>query len=96
MVTLKPEQAAAYVGKLATFYVMRGAIVYGLPKGGAKKLVGQVVSAKPCADADPGAIPNALLTIRGRSGRTMEVYLVEQYAKLFDTWAEALDDQLLP
>lgn len=96
MVTLKPDTAASYVGKIACFYALHGAIVQGLPKGGAKKLVGQVTAAKPCADADPGAIPNALLTVRGRSGRTMEVYLIEQYAKLFDTWAEALEDQLTP
>lgn len=96
MITLKPEQAASYVGKIACFYAMQGAIVQGLPKGGAKKLVGQVVSAKPWADADPGAIPNALLTVRGRSGRTMDVHLVEQYVNLFDTWAEALEEQARP
>jgi hypothetical protein len=96
VITLKPEQAASYVGKIATFYVQMGAVIQGLPKGGAKKLVGQVIAAKPWADADPGAIPNALLTVRGRSGRTMDVHLVEQYAKLFDTWAEALENQLTP
>lgn len=96
MITLKEQTAATYVGKIACFYVQMGAIVQGLPKGGAKKLVGQVVSAKPWADADPGAIPNALLTVRGRSGRTMDVHLVEQYVKLFDTWEEALADQLTP
>jgi hypothetical protein len=96
MVTLKPEAAASYVGKIACFYVQMGAIVQGLPKGGAKKLVGQVIAAKPWADADPGAIPNALLTVRGRSGKTKDVNLVEQYTTLFDTWAEALEEQTRP
>ena len=96
MVTLKHEQAAAFVGKIACFYEQQGAIVQGLPKGGAKKLVGQVIAAKPCANADPGNIPNALLTVRGRSGKTKDVNLVEQYTILFDTWAEALEEQNLP
>jgi hypothetical protein len=96
MITLRPEAAAAFVGKIACFYELQGAVVQGLPKGGAKKLVGQVVSAKPWADADPGAIPNALLTVRGRSGKTKDVNLVEQYAALFDTWAEALEEQTRP
>lgn len=93
MVTLKPEQAATFVGQIACFYALQGAIVQGLPKGGAKKLVGQVIAAKPWADADPGAIPNALLTVRGRSGKTMKVCLVESYVALFDTWEEALKRQ---
>ena len=96
MITLKAGQAASYVGKLACFYEQQGAIVQGLPKGGAKKLVGQVVAAKPCANADPGDIPNALLTVRGRSGKTKDVHLVEQYTTLFDTWAEALEEQTRP
>jgi hypothetical protein len=92
-----PLDYPAMVGKVATFYELRNGMVHhGLPMQGAKMLVGQVVSAKPWADADPGAIPNALLTVRGRSGRTMDVHLVEQYVQLFDTWAEALEEQTRP
>jgi len=97
MITLRPETAASYVGKIACFYELRNGVVnHCLPMQGARKLVGQVIAAKPWADADPGAIPNACLTVRGRSGKTKEVFLVEQYVKLFDTWAEALEDQLTP
>lgn len=87
---------ASYVGKICTFYELQGAIDHGLPKQGAKKLVGQVIAATHFRDAEPGAIPNAELTVRGRSGRTKKCLLVEQYAKLFDTWAEALEEQALP
>ena len=90
------DTLASYVGKICTFYEQQGAIVYGLPKGGAKKLVGQVIAAVPYGDSQPGAIPNALLTVRGRSGKTKEVVLVDQYAQLFDTWAEALEEQTRP
>lgn len=86
----------SYVGKICVFYEQQGAVIYGLPKGGAKKLVGQVIAAKHFTDSQPGNIPNALLLVRGRSGRTKEVVMVEQYAKLLDTWEEALEEQKLP
>ena len=88
--------AESYIGKIAAFYVQRGAIVQGLPHGGAKKLVGEVIAIKPAPAAEPGNIPNCILTVRGRSGQTMDVYLVEQYASLFPTWEEALAEQLKP
>jgi len=91
-----PIDYTAMVGKVATFYEQQGAIQHGLPKGGAKKLVGQVVAAKWSPNVTPGDIPSGILLVRGRSGRTKEVYLTEQYAKLFDTWEEALEEQKLP
>lgn len=50
---------------------------------------GQIVAAKPLPPTARGQIPNALLTVRGRTGKTATVNLVEQYASIHDTWGEA-------
>lgn len=92
-----PLDFASYVGKVATFYELRnGAVQHGLPMQGAKKLVGQVIAAKWAPDVTPGNIPTANLLVRGRSGKTKEVLMTEQYAKLFDTWEEAIEEQKRP
>ena len=86
----------SYIGKIAAFYVQRGAIAQGLPHGGAKKLVGVVIAIKPAPAAEPGNIPNCILTVRGRSGKTMDVYLIEQWATIHPSWEDALEELKRP
>ncbi len=92
-----PLDYPAMVGKIATFYELRdGMVHHGLPMQGAKMLVGQVIAAKWSPNVTPGDIPSGRLIVRGRSGKTKEVWMTEQYTQLFDTWEEAIEHQKLP
>jgi hypothetical protein len=78
------------VGKVATFYPVKGCVVAGLPKAGAPaRFTGQVIAATPAPALQPGNVPDYTLTVRGRTGRTATISLTENHASLFDTWAEA-------
>ena len=91
---LSAETIASYVGQIACFYELRnGTVHHGLPMQGARKLVGQVIAAQPSPDVTPGNVPSARLMVRGRSGKTKEVWMTEQYCTLHDTWDEALAKQ---
>lgn len=83
------SEPSKYVGKIAAFYPAPGAVVNCMPQPGAKRLVGAVVGAAPNGTTTRGAIPDTLLTIRGKSGRSFSVSYVESYANLFETWHEA-------
>lgn len=47
-----------------------------------KVLVGIIDAARYLGKTERGAIPNYSLTVRGASGKTVEVNLVEQYARI--------------
>lgn len=81
-----------HVGKICAFYTKPGQVKGCVPLPGATRAIGAVIASKPAAPAQPGNIPNSTLTVRGRSGRTAEVNMVEQYANLFETWHEAASD----
>jgi hypothetical protein len=81
------------IGKICAFYTKPGQVKRCVPVAGATRVIGAVIAAKPTTPAQPGNIPNHILTVRGRSGRQAEVNLVEQYANLFDTWHEAGADK---
>ena len=49
-----------------------------------KKLVGTVIEAKDNGLTLRGAIPDLLVTVRGQSGATLTVSLVESYMKFTD------------
>lgn len=82
-----------HVGKIAAFYSKPGQVKKLMPMPGAVRHIGAVIAVKPAPNAQPGDIPNLTLTVRGRSGRTADVNMVEQYAQLFDTWHEAAADK---
>lgn len=83
------SEPGKYVGLIAAFYPSPGAVKNCMELNGAKRHVGAVVGTKPNGTTQRGAIPDTLLTIRGKSGRTVTVSLVESYAQLFPTWHEA-------
>ncbi len=65
---MSPEQIRNLIGKTCTF------------QHGATRLTGIIDSAKENGFAEPGHIPDAQLTIRGRSGKRIEgVSLVNAY-----------------
>jgi len=49
-----------------------------------KELVGIIVDAVEAPPYGPGEIPDALVTVRGASGRQLTVSLVETYLKTTD------------
>lgn len=48
------------------------------------RLAGIIDAAEPNGFAEPGHIPDILVTVRGTSGRTLKVSLVESYMTLSD------------
>lgn len=78
-----------YIGKIVLAFTKPDQIIRGMTKPGAERVMGAVIACKDLPDAQPGAIPNKLLTIRGQSGRTMEVDLVRHWCQLFDDWESA-------
>ena len=81
------------VGLICAFYTKPGQVKGCLPMAGATRAIGAVVASKPTMPAQPGNIQNRILTVRGRSGRTAEVNMVEQHCRLFETWHEAAADK---
>ena len=86
-------EPSKHIGKIAAFYAKPGQVKNCLPVPGAVRHVGAVIASKPTTNAQPGNLPNHTLTIRGRSGRTAEVNMVEQFCCLHETWHEAAADK---
>lgn len=80
-----------FIGQFGAFYLRPDAVDRCLPRPGVKRSVGQCIGAKPAPDAR-GPIPDAILTFRGRSGRTASVSYVDCYVQLFQTWKAAIDN----
>lgn len=53
-------------------------------------MCGQIVAQKYTGRTKRGNIPNFLIRARGRTGKIIEVDLVEQYTQTFDTWVKAI------
>lgn len=85
-------EPSKHVGKICSFYTKPGQVKNCIAVPGATRHIGAVVASKPTTNAQPGNIPNHTLTVRGRSGRTANVNMVEQHANLFETWHEAASD----
>jgi len=85
-------EPSPHIGKICAFYTKLGQVKRCVPLHGATRAIGAVIASKPTTPAQPGHIPNHILTVRGRSGRTADVNMVEQYANLFETWHEAASD----
>lgn len=64
--------------------------VFDSPEDPKKSLVGEVIAAVVIDPTKKGKIPNMLLTVRGRTGKVLDVDYVEQHTRVFDTWADAI------
>lgn len=74
---MKTRNYSELIGKVVRFYANPDDVVLCLPRPNAKRLKGVVVGA---VEAEPlGALPEAILTVRGASGRTMDVGLCRNY-----------------
>ena len=79
-----------FIGQFGAFYLRLGAVDRCLPVASAKRQVGQCIGAKPAPDSR--GITDAILTFRGRSGRSASVSYVDCYVQLFPTWKAAIDN----
>jgi len=78
------------IGKIATFYPHPEQVKLGLAQPGAVQLVGQVVAITPASPTVRGNIPDFTVSIKGRSGRTANISLVETYLRIFPDWETAI------
>lgn len=80
------------VGRVAVFYPSASDVFRGVVKSHIKPLVGEIVKVEPTEPTKRGNIPNAIVTVRGRSGNEARVNLVEQHLAWFPSWKEALEE----
>lgn len=80
--------AESWINKVVTAY-LPGSCPRGVPKP-RSAIVGVVVSVAPLPPSEPGSVPTAALTIRGRSGKELVVSITDHYCSPFPTWAEAI------
>lgn len=86
---LSPSDRTYWHGEIVSFYPDPGMVKDAVVQPGAKRAVGTVmgVIAKPAAE--PGAIPDLQLSVRGRSGRCAFISVVQNYAKRHESFAAA-------
>lgn len=74
-----PQLVASWVGRPVVFRLVPGVAL----------AAGKVESAVPTDPVGPRRVPNATLTVRGRSGRVAEVDVLTQVVRMCDSWEEA-------
>lgn len=92
----RDEQAKSFVGMIAAFYPSPTMVKLCLPQPNAKRYHGTVIAASPDVPAQPSAISDFALSVRGRTGKVARVSLVNHYVSLYRTWPEALADGANP
>lgn len=87
---MTPEEA---VGKIVSFIADPRMVKGCMLEPGAKQLVGEVISAEGILHT--GFVTRSFkLTVRGRSGNTMEIDQIDNYVRFHNTWEEAIKDSL--
>lgn len=76
-------------GDWISFYADLGSVELCCPVNGKARVCGQVIGIKPLTRTDK--IPSAALTVRGRSGRTATIDMVEHYVTEHASQAEAVN-----
>lgn len=60
-----------------------------VPSGTGRRFCGEIVSATPTEAFQPGAIPDCLCVVRGRTGRECTISFVQARTQIHETWKEA-------
>lgn len=87
-----PMITTEHVGRVAVFYPSASDVLRGVVKSHIKPLVGEIVKVEQTLPTKRGNIPNAIVTVRGRSGAEAKVNLVEQHLSWHSTWQEAFSE----
>lgn len=85
--TMKADEL---MGRWISFLVEPGSAGMLVPNPGRARACGEVIGVKPMANCQPGNVPTAAVTVRGRSGRTMVVDFSACFARVHATQAEAV------
>lgn len=83
--TDQEREAAArgfWIGRIATFEATPGQRT--------PRYAGQIIRVDFTGYQEPNAVPNFSLTVRGRSGKTMAIDLLDQHTDILPTWTEAI------
>jgi hypothetical protein len=78
-----------HCGWKAVFYPSVSDVIRGVVQSHIRPVMGEIVKVEKLEPTRRGNIPNALVTVRGRSGKVATVNLVEQHLAAFPTWTEA-------
>lgn len=78
-----------HLGWKAVFYPSVSDVLRGVVQSHVRPVMGEIIKIQPIEPTRRGNIPNALVTVRGRSGKVAEVNLVEQHLAFFAGWPEA-------
>lgn len=84
-----PMITSDHVGWKAVFFPSVSDVLRGVVQSHVRPVMGEIIKVEPTEPTRRGNIPNALVTVKGRSGKTALVNLVEQHLAAFPTWTEA-------
>lgn len=84
-----PMITPEHVGWKAVFFPSVSDVLRGVVQSHVRPVMGEIVKVEPIEPTRRGKIPNALVTVKGRSGKTALVNLVEQHLAAFPSWSEA-------
>jgi hypothetical protein len=60
------------------------------PEAEGQKICGEIIDVKPLPNFEPGNIPDCMVTLRGRTGRTKSLSLVAHYAVIHESASDAI------
>jgi hypothetical protein len=78
------------MGRWLSFYVEPGSAGMLVPVPGRARVCGEVIAVKPMANCQPGNVPTAAVTVRGRSGKTMVIDFSASFARVHGDQAAAV------
>lgn len=77
------------IGRVCTFFAEPNSVALCVPVPGTVRYAGEIVAVSPLTHAQPGAIPDCTVKIRGRTGREVSLPFVAHHVTLHDSWKEA-------
>jgi hypothetical protein len=82
------EDYTKWIGRVVSFYHSKGSVIGCIPISGAKRFSGEVIGVQ-CGPETEGSLPELMLTVRGRTGKTTTVELVNNYVQFHATFQDA-------
>lgn len=76
-------------GDIISFYAEPSSMALRVPVYGTRRFCGEVVNVEPMQPFGPGAIPDANVKVRGRTGAEVQVSFVALYGQVHASWKEA-------
>jgi hypothetical protein len=80
------------IGSWVTFDAERASIELCVPMPGYQRFAGEVIDVKPMPNLEPGSIPTALITVKGRTGKKASFCFTSHHTKVFRSMPDAVRD----